>query len=186
MQNPVVELPLRPDGKLNVGAAVGHNGQLSVVRDLGLKEPYVGQVPLVTGEIAEDLTSYYATSQQIPTVCALGVQVNPDLTVACAGGFLVQLLPGYTEQEIDQLEQNIKAMPSVTNMLSQGMTPEDMMKRAMAGFEPKVLDDARVDYKCDCSLERVERALISLGRTELEQMAAEEPEVEVACQFCDK
>lgn len=184
--NPLVDLPLRSDGKLDVGGAVGRNGQLSVVRDLGLKEPYVGQIPLVSGEIAEDITSYYAVSEQIPTVCALGVLVNPDLTIACAGGFLVQLLPGYTEDEIDQLEKNIAAMPSVTQMLSAHKTPQDMMELALKGFEPEVLDSCTVAYQCDCSRERVERALISLGKEELERLEQEEPTVEVNCQFCDK
>ena len=186
VQNPLVELPLRADGKLDVGGAVGRDGMLGVVRDLGLKEPYVGQIPLVSGEIAEDITSYYAVSEQIPTVCALGVLVNPDLTVSCAGGFLVQLLPGYTDDEIDRLEKNIAAMPSVTKMLSQGLTPVDMMKMALDTFEPDVLDSCRVDYHCDCSLDRVERALVSLGREELQRLEKEEPVVEVACQFCDK
>lgn len=186
VENPLVDLPLRADGKLDVGGAVGRDGQLSVVRDLGLKEPYVGQIPLVSGEIAEDITSYYAVSEQIPTVCALGVLVNPDLTISCAGGFLVQLLPGYTDAEIDQLEKNIAAMPSVTQMLSANKTPEDMMQLALAGFEPEVLDSCCVEYQCDCSQERVERALISLGREELERLEKEEPTVEVNCQFCDK
>lgn len=186
IQNPLVELPLRADGKLDVGGAVGRNGMLSVVRDLGLKEPYVGQVPLVSGELAEDITSYYAVSEQIPTVCALGVLVAPNLTIACAGGFLVQLLPGATEDEIARLEQNIAAMPSVTQMLSEQQAPRQMMELALAGFEPELLDSCRVEYRCDCSLARVERALISLGRQELERLAQEEPVVEVACQFCDK
>lgn len=186
IQNSLVEIPLRPDGKLDVGGAVGHDGMLGVVRDLGLKEPYVGQVPLVSGEIAEDVTSYYATSEQTPTVCALGVLVNPDLTVSCAGGFMVQLLPGYAEEEISMLEKNIAAMPSVTQMLAQHKTPQQMMELALSGFEPEVLDGCRVDYQCDCSLERVERALISMGRSELEHLAEEESEVEVCCQFCDK
>ena len=166
VENPVVEIPLRPDGKLNVGGAVGRDGTLSIVRDLGLKEPYVGQIPLVSGEIAEDITSYYATSEQIPTVCALGVLVDPDLTISCAGGYLLQLLPGATEEEITMLEKNIANVPSVTTLLQQGKYD--------------------VEYRCDCTEQRVERALISMGRAELEKLAAEEPVVEVNCQFCDK
>lgn len=186
VENPVVEIPLRPDGKLNVGAAVGRDGTLSIVRDLGLKEPYVGQVPLVSGEIAEDITSYYATSEQIPTVCALGVLVAPDLTISCAGGYLLQLLPGATEEEITMLEKNISNIPSVTTLLQQGKTMQDIMNMVMQGFDPQVLDEYDVGYRCDCTEQRVERALISMGRDELEKLAAEEPVVEVNCQFCDK
>lgn len=186
VENPVVEIPLRPDGKLNVGGAVGRDGTLSIVRDLGLKEPYVGQIPLVSGEIAEDITSYYATSEQIPTVCALGVLVDPDLTISCAGGYLLQLLPGATEEEITMLEKNIANVPSVTTLLQQGKTMQDIMGMVMQGFDPQVLDEYDVEYRCDCTEQRVERALISMGRAELEKLAAEEPVVEVNCQFCDK
>ena len=183
--NPIVEIPPRADGHLNVGAAVG-KGMLSVLRDLGLKEPYVGQVPLVSGEIAEDIASYYAISEQIPTVCALGVLVNPDLTVSCAGGFLLQLLPGASEEEISTLEKNIAAMPSMTTLLSQGKTPEDIMNLAMAGFNPNILDTYHVEYKCTCSEERVRRMLRSLGQKELIKLRDEDPIAEVKCQFCDK
>ena len=186
VQNPVVELPLRPDGKLDVGGAVGKQGTLSVVRDLGLKEPYVGQVPLVSGEVAEDITAYYAVSEQTPTVCALGVLVNPDLSIRCAGGYMVQLLPGASEAEIDMLEKNVAAAPSVTNMLGQGMSLTEVMELVLKGFAPQLLDEYTVAYRCDCSRERVERALLSMGRKELEALADEEKSVEVCCQFCDK
>lgn len=186
VQNPVVDLPLRPDGKLDVGGAVGHAGTLSVVKDLGLKKPYVGQVPLVSGEVAEDITAYYATSEQTPTVCALGVLVSPDLTIAAAGGYLLQLLPGATETEISRLEQNVAGMDSVTAMLQKGRTLEEIMAQAMAGFEPQVLDEQEARYACDCSAQRTERALLSLGRRELEELAQQEEDLEVCCQFCDK
>lgn len=187
VQNPVVELPLRPDGKLDVGGAVGCKGTLSVVRDDGAgREPYVGQVPLASGEVAEDVTAYYAVSEQVPTVCALGVLVNPDLSIACAGGYLIQLLPGAAEAEISRIEQNISSMPSVTALLSQGKTPEGIMQLAMAGFDPQLLDSRTVGYRCNCSLARVERALVSLGRAELGEMAAQQEQAEVTCQFCDK
>lgn len=186
VQNPVVELPLRGDGKLDVGRAVGKDGTLSVVRDLGLKEPYVGQIPLVSGEVAEDITAYYATSEQTPTVCALGVLVNPDLSIQCAGGYMIQLLPGATEQEISMLEQNVSKAPSVTKLLQQGMGPKEIMDLVLQGFDPQVLDEYDVAYKCDCSRQRVERALLSMGRQELESLAQEEKSVEVNCQFCDK
>ena len=184
VDQPVVELPLNAKGKLDVGGAVGTDGTLSVVKDLGLKEPYVGIVPLVSGEIAEDLTSYYAYSEQVPTVCALGVLVDKDLTIACAGGYLIQLLPGATDAEITQLEQNIAAMPSVTEMLHAGKTPEDMMQLALKGFEPNVLDERDVEYQCDCSHERTEEMLLSLGKKELEKLRDEDPNCEVVCHFC--
>ena len=158
---------------------------MSVVKDLGLKEPYCGQVPIVSGEVAEDITSYLALSEQVPSVCALGVLVNPDLTVNCAGGFLVQLLPFAPESAIDQIEKNINSMQSVTQMISAGMTTEEIALKALDGLEPNVLDDFKVEYRCDCSRERVERALISLGEKDLKEMA-QEPETQVECHFCDK
>ena len=184
--HPVVELPLNPMGKLDVGGAVGHDGFLYVIKDLGLKEPYVGQVPLVSGEIAEDVTSYYAVSEQIPTVCGLGVLVNPDLSVASAGGYLLQLLPGASEETISRVEQNIAKLPPVSTMIHQGMTPQQIAFAALDGFDPNVIDEYEMGYVCDCSRARVERALISLGRQELESMVAEEQPIEVGCQFCDK
>ena len=184
VEHPVVELPPRADGHLNVGAAVGKDGTLDVIRDLGMREPYIGQVPLTSGEIAEDITTYFAISEQVPTVCALGVLVDKDLSVRCAGGFVVQLLPGATDAEIDTLEKNIAAMPSVTEMLRVGKTPKDMMELAMAGFAPQVLDERTVGYQCDCSEERTKGMLLSLGRRELVKMRDEDPHCEVVCHFC--
>ena len=185
IDNPLVELPPKADGHLDVGGAVGRSGVLTVIRDNRLqKEPTVGQVPLVSGEIAEDLTRYYATSEQIPTVCALGVLVDKDLSILCAGGYLLQLLPGATDAEIDTLEKNIAAMPSVTEMLRAGKTPKDMMELAMAGFAPQVLDERTVGYQCDCSEERTKGMLLSLGRRELVKMRDEDPPCEVVCYFC--
>ncbi|SDB04181.1 molecular chaperone Hsp33 [Ruminococcaceae bacterium FB2012] len=185
VQNPVVEIPLNSVGKLDVRGAVGTDGTLSVIKDLGMGEPYSGQIPIVSGEIAEDITSYLATSEQVPSVCALGVLVNPDLTVAQAGGFLIQLLPFAPEPAIEAIERNIKEMQSVTQLLSQGMTPEDIAMRALEGLNPNVLDDFEVNYKCDCTKERVERALISLGNDQLDELARDEV-TEVKCHFCDK
>ena len=185
IDNPLVELPAKANGHLDVGTAVGKNGVLTVIRDNRLqKEPTVGQVPLVSGEIAEYLTSYYAYSEQVPTVMALGVLVNKDLSILCAGGFMVQLLPGATDAEIDQLEKNISAMPSVTELLHAGSTPEDMMQMALAGFNPNVLDERTVQYQCDCSAERTKEMLLSLGRAELVRMRDEDPNCEVVCHFC--
>lgn len=186
VENPIVELPPRADGKLDVGGAVGREGTLTVIKDIGLKEPYVGQVPLVSGEIAEDLTSYYATSEQIPTVCALGVLVERDLTIKKAGGYLLQLLPGATEQEISMLEQNVSRMKSMTELLCDGKTPYEIAEAVLEGFSPNVLDESEAQYHCDCSRDRVERAYMSLGQEELRKIAAEQETVELKCQFCNK
>ena len=185
IQNPIVEIPLNSVGKLDVGGAVGTDGTLSVIKDLGLKEPYSGQIPIVSGEIAEDITSYLAVSEQVPSVCALGVLVNPDLTCAQAGGFLIQLLPFAPDEAADMIEKNIRSMKSVTSMLSDGLSAEDIAMKALEGLEPNVLDDFKVDYICDCSRERVERALVSLGREQLEELSHDEI-TEVKCHFCDK
>ncbi|MGN0983360.1 MAG: Hsp33 family molecular chaperone HslO [Gemmiger sp.] len=186
VENPVIEIAPRADGHLNVGAAVGRDGTLDVIRDMGLREPYIGQVRLTSGEIAEDITSYFAISEQVPTVCALGVLVNPDLTVRCAGGFIVQLLPGATDAEITRLEKNIQAMPSVTAMLNEGKSVRDMLELALDGFQPDILDSYHVTYRCDCSEERVRRTLRSLGKNEVERLCKEDPTAEVDCQFCNK
>lgn len=185
VQNPIVEIPLNKYGKLDVRCAVGTDGVLSVVKDLGLKDPYVGQVPIVSGEIAEDITNYLATSEQVPSVCALGVLVNPDLTVAQAGGYLIELLPFAKDEVIDVIENNINSMKSVTALMSEGMTCEEIALKALEGLEPNVLDDFQVKYKCDCSRERVEAALISIGEKDLREMASDN-ETEVKCHFCGK
>lgn len=186
VSNSVVEIPLNKYGKLDVAGAVGKDGRLSVVKDLGLKEPYVGQVPIVSGEIAEDIANYFAVSEQIPTVCGLGVLVNPDLTVKAAGGYLIQLLPFADESCIDKLEANVNTLQPVTAMLDSGMSAEDIAKRVLEGLEPDLLDEFEVCYKCDCNKSRVEKALVSLGKEELEKMAEEEEKIEVCCHFCDK
>lgn len=184
VQNPVVELPLNPQGKLDVAGAVGKEGMLYVIKDMGMKEPYVGQTPIVSGEIAEDITYYYATSEQTPTACGLGVLVNPDLTVQSAGGYLVQLMPGVEEEAISRLEENLKNLPPISAMLADGKTPEEIAFKVLEGFNPNLLDEYDVEYRCDCSRERVERALISLGSKELEEMATSDEPCEVGCQFC--
>lgn len=186
VDQPIVELPLNAQGKLDVGGAVGTDGTLSVVKDLGLKEPYVGMVPLVSGEIAEDVAQYFATSEQTPTVCGLGVLVNPDLTVKVAGGFLIQVLPFASDACIDTIEQNLKTLPPVTVMMEQGMTPEQIALRLLDGLEPNLLDEAEVHYQCDCSRERTERVLTALGNEELTKLAAEGKPVDVNCHFCKK
>lgn len=186
VNNPVVELPLNAQGKSNVAGAVGRNGTLSVVKDLQGKQPYVGQVSLVSGEIAEDITHYFATSEQIPTVCGLGVLVNPDLTVKAAGGYLVQLLPYAQESCIDILEHNVKGMPSISEMLVSGISPEQICIRLLEGMEPNILDQGHPGYRCDCSRQRVERALISMGTKELTDMHKQSEDVQVQCHFCNR
>lgn len=183
--NPVVEIPLNEKGKLDVAGSVGRDGTLTVMKDLGMKEPYIGQVPIVSGEIAEDITNYFATSEQTPTVCALGVLVNPDLTIRAAGGFIIQLLPTALEDTIDKVEECIKGIEPVTQMLTSGMTPEDICRHVLKGFELDMLDSSKPEYKCNCSKDRVSKALISLGREELLEMAKDEF-TEVSCHFCDK
>ena len=183
VDNPLVELPLNSIGKLDVGSAVGA-GDLFVTKDLRMKEPYNGAVRLVSGEIAEDIAAYYAKSEQIPTVCALGVLVNPDLTVKCAGGYLVQLLPAATDTEIDKIERSISDIPSVTQMIESGMDCMDIAKRVMSGFEIEQLDECSPQYKCNCSRERTASILKTLGNDELNDMIAAGELIKVNCHFC--
>lgn len=185
VQNSVVEIPLNDKGKLDVKGAVGTDGFLTVIKDLGLKEPYVGQIPIVSGEIAEDITQYYATSEQVPSVVALGVLVNPDLTIKAAGGFIIQLLPTAMDDTIEKVEKSIQNIESVTQMIEKGMTPEEICHHVLSEFEIEELDSANPVYKCSCSKQRVEAALISTGREALEEMAQDE-KTEVGCQFCNK
>lgn len=186
VQNPVVEIPLKPNGKLDVSGAVGTEGQLYVLRDTGADQPYTGCSPLVSGEIAEDITAYYAASEQTPTVCALGVLVNPDLTVQVAGGLLLQLLPFCPAEVIDRIEANVQKLEPVTTMLSRGMTPQEIVRKALDGMEFDILDTAEPVYRCTCSRQKVERALLSMPAQELLQLPDENGQTEVTCRFCDK
>lgn len=183
--NPFVDRPLNGKGKLDVGGAVGQ-GYLSVVRDLGLKEPYIGQVPLVSGEIAEDITYYYAKSEQIPTAVGLGVLVDTDNSVLDAGGFLIQLMPEATEQTAAKLEETVKELPPITKMISDGMSAEEIAFRITDGFDMLLENQTVVPkYECKCSKERMERAMISIGKEELSSLIEEQGEAELVCQFCD-
>ena len=184
--DPDVELPLRADGKLDVGGAVGRNGSLTVIKDLGLKEPYVGQVPLVSGEIAEDLTYYFATSEQVPTSVALGVLMNHENTVQQAGGFIIQLMPFAEESLIDSLEERLKNYTSITTLLDQGKSPEDIMKDIFQGYDLRIMDQIPTTYRCNCSRDRVERAVRSISRKDIEEMIADNQPIEVNCHFCNK
>ncbi len=172
-------------GKLNVGATVGTDGTLTVIRDLQMKEPYVGSVPLVTGEIGDDVTAYFAQSEQTPTACALGVLIDTDCSVKVAGGYILQLLPGAPEETIVKLEEGIRRAGAVTPMLEQGMTPEDILGQVCGDLGILFLETTEVSYKCYCSKERVEAALISLGRKELTEIMEEGKPFPVECQFCD-
>ena len=185
VSNPIVEIPLNNKGKLDVAGAVGKEGNLTVMKDLGLKEPYIGQVPIISGEIAEDITSYFAVSEQLPSVCALGVLVNPDLSIQAAGGFIIQLLPTALDDTIDKVEECIKDIEPVTQMLTSGMSAEDICRHVLKGFDLEILDTSSPEYRCNCSRERVSKALISIGREGLLEMAQEKT-TEVSCHFCEK
>jgi len=186
VQNPAVIVPPREDGKLNVGAAVGREGTLTVIKDLDMKEPYVGMVPLVSGEIAEDVTEYFAVSEQIPSACALGVLVDTDQSVLRAGGYLIQLLPGAGGDVIDRIEAGIQALGAVTTaLMEKGMDAETLLRRALPDFELEVLERHAVEYKCYCSRRRVSQALVSMGPDELKSLIAEQGKAELTCQFCD-
>lgn len=183
--NPHTDLPLRPDGKLDVGGAVGHDGTLTVIKDLHMKEPYVGTIDLLGGEIAEDVAGYFVESEQIPTACALGVLVDRDQSVKSAGGYLIQLMPGAGEDTIAKVEGGVMAAGPVSAILEQNDDPEALLRTVMSDFDLKILETCPVSYKCYCSRQRVERALISLGKSELEQMLAEQGGCQLTCQFCD-
>ena len=182
---PRVPLVEKYPGKLDVGATVGTDGTLTVIRDLQMKEPYIGSVELVSGEIADDVTSYFAQSEQTPTACALGVLVDTDWSVKVAGGYIVQLLPGAPEETIDALERGIQNAGAVTKMLEAGMTPEDILGQVCGELGVVFMETTEFSYKCYCTRERVEAALISLGVKELEEIAAEGKTFPVECQFCD-
>ena len=183
--NPQVELPLRADGKLDVGGAVGHEGTLTVIKDLHMKEPYVGTIDLLGGEVAEDIAGYFVESEQIPTACGLGVLVDRDRSVLRAGGYLIQLLPGAPEGIIDRLEKGIMAAGPVTNLLMENDDPESLLRRVMKDFELEILETVPVEYRCYCSRERVGDAILGVGEGELESMINEGKDIDVSCQFCD-
>ncbi len=185
VQNPQISLMEKYPGKLDVGAAVGTDGTLTVIRDLHLKEPYVGSVALVSGEIAEDVTAYFARSEQTPTACALGVLVDTDQSVRAAGGYLIQLLPGAPDELIDRIEAGIAAAGTVTEILDGGADAAALLRRVLPDVALEILETAPVEYRCYCTRERVEAVLLSLGREELTQMAESGESAKIECQFCD-
>lgn len=182
--NPSVELPLKPNGKLDVSGAVGTRGMLTIIKDLNLREPYVGSVELVSGEIAEDFTSYFAESEQTPTACALGVLVDTDHTVKAAGGYIVQLLPGAPDSVAASLEQSVLALGPVTSVL-EGYSAEDLIQLVLLGFNPVILEHQTVEYRCHCSRQKVLDAIAGIEPAEIAAMQAEGKPIEVTCQFCD-
>ena len=183
VENPGVHLPLRADGKLNVGGAIGRDGTLTVSRDIGLKEPYIGSTALVRGEIAEDLTAYLLSSEQVPSACALGVLVNTDRSIKAAGGFLVQLMPGADEKLIDQLEENIFLMDQLTTVLDEDGT-DAVFAQVLKGMEYHIVAEAPVGYRCPCSRDRVEEALATLEESDLNEMIESGETIRVSCEFC--
>lgn len=186
VQNPAVDVPRKAKGKLDVGAAVGGEGDLTVIRDLGMKEPYIGSVQLVGGEIAEDIAAYFVESEQIPTACALGVLIAPDQTVQAAGGYLIQLLPGADDAVVSAVERGVARLGAVSARLDGGMEPLELLQEVLADFELEVLETTPIEYRCYCSEERGSRALISLGREELDKLIREQDGAELTCQFCDR
>ena len=184
--NPIVELPLNSKGKLDVGGAIGTDGFLSVIRDSGTGEPQTGYSPIVSGEIGDDITYFFANSEQVPTVCSLGVLVAPDLTAAAGGGYLLQLLPGADDETIDKLEKNMPGVPAISTMVNDGLSNREILDKALAGFEYEVIEERDVFYRCDCSEEKVEKVLISLGYDELIRLSQEQEVTTVECHFCEK
>lgn len=188
VDHPECELPLKPSGKIDVGGGVGSNGRLAVMRDTGSGDPYIGQVELLSGEIAEDITQYYAQSEQTPTVCALGVLVNKETGEAMlSGGLLIQVLPGADDSAVAKLEENVGKLESVTTMLAKGIALEDMCRKALSGFEMEILDQFQVHYACNCSKQRFSRALLTLGPEEILSLPLnQEGKAEAVCHYCGR
>lgn len=185
VDNPSAGIITSDCDKIDVKKVVGTNGMLSVIKNIGLKQPYNSQVPLISGEIGEDITNYYVTSEQIPTVCALGVLLNEDSTVKCAGGFLIQLLPYADESVIDVIENNVTNIKSVSKMLNDGMSAQEISLKVLEGLTPNLLDECEVKYKCDCDRTRTERLLMSLNAKEIEDMINDGKPINVECHFCN-
>ena len=185
VNNPHVQIPLKPNGKLDVSGAIGR-GTLTVIRDIGLKEPYVGTIQMPSGEIAEDLTLYFAESEQIPSSVGLGVLVDRDWSVKRAGGFLLQLMPGAPDEVIDELEKRIAKVTSVTDMLEKGMLPEDILEELIGSFGLQIMEKHEVSFHCSCSKKRIEKALISIGPKDVREMIEDGEPIDVGCQFCGK
>ncbi|WP_343756326.1 Hsp33 family molecular chaperone HslO [Alkalibacterium iburiense] len=184
IKNPFVSLPLNDQGKIDVKGAVGTDGMMTVSKDLGMKDPFVGQVPIVSGELGEDFTYYMAHSEQIPTAIGLSVLVNPDETVKTAGGFMIQVLPGASDATIQKVEQAIAELPQVSKLMNQGETPEEILRRLVPDGSSHILEEMPVSFTCDCSKDRFETAIVTLGEKEIEEMIDEDKGAEAVCQFC--
>ncbi|MBP1889684.1 molecular chaperone Hsp33 [Clostridium moniliforme] len=184
--NPNVDLPLKENGKLDVSTAVGTNGLLYVIKDMGLKDPYVGQVPIYTGEIAEDLAYYFTVSEQTPSAVALGVLVDKDLSIKAAGGFIIQMMPDADELLADLITYRLQDMKPVTTLIDEGKTIEDIIEEVFEDMDPKILENIEPTYKCDCSMERIEKALISIGEKDLKEIYEDRKDEEIVCHFCNK
>lgn len=186
VDNPYADLPTREnDGKLDVGRLVGHNGTITTIMDLGLKDPYIGQSNLISGEIAEDLATYYAISEQQPSAVGLGVLVDKDISVKAAGGYIIQLLPNVPEEDIVKIEEALSKIEPVSTLIDEGLLPEDIMNKLLKGFDMEVLDKVEIKYSCDCSRERLERVLLSIGKDEIRAIIEEDGQAEMVCHFCN-
>ncbi|MFI3227787.1 MAG: Hsp33 family molecular chaperone HslO [Clostridia bacterium] len=186
LQNPAVDIPLKPNGKLDVSGAVGQDGFLTVIKDLSMKEPFIGTTALVSGEIAEDVTSYFAQSEQIGAACALGVLVDTDQSVKQAGGYIIEVMPNADDGDIMVLEHNIANIAPVTTLLDQGLSMEDIVRKVLEGFDVEILEQTPICYDCKCTRERVSQALISIGKKDLLEIVENEEKIEMTCQFCDE
>ncbi|TJX67915.1 Hsp33 family molecular chaperone HslO [Soehngenia saccharolytica] len=183
--NPLADAPSTAEGKLDVGAVVGNDGLVTVIIDLGLKEPYVGQADIISGEIAEDIANYYMVSEQVPTAVALGVLIDRDITVKASGGYILQLLPDIKDEEITQIENSLKNIKPVSTLINEGLTPEEIIANILPEFDMEIIDKMDLEYKCDCSREKIEAMLVSLGKKELEDIINEDGKAEVVCHFCN-
>lgn len=186
ISNPHVDLPINKLGKLDVGGAVGKNGFVRVIKDLGLRDPYVGQVPISTGEIGDDMAYYFAISEQVPTAVAVGVLVNTDLSILASGGLIIQMMPNENEFLADIITYRLEEIPPISTLIAEGKSGEDILNLLFDDMDLKILERIEIDYVCDCSIDRIEKVLISLGRDELEKLKEEEDNVEVQCHFCNK
>ncbi len=185
VDRPGVDLPSREDGKLDVRGVVGTSGNVTVIMDLGLKDPYVGQAEIISGEIAEDIAAYYAISEQQPSAVSLGVLVDTDISVKAAGGYIIQLLPGVLEEDIDRIEKTLSSVEPVSALIDRGMTPEEILNHVLEGFKMEILSKEDIQYKCDCSREKIKNVLKSVGKIEIQNIIEEDGQAEIVCHFCN-